>query len=126
MNWAPQAIDTNASASNEAQEPTKLEQKAIASGSRRKVSLGTMFSQNQPAQRAVAAPVSVPAQHDHGSLAELLDYLSLPQEDFECDILDWWASREGRFPNLSRMARQYLGVLASSAAVERLCSASSS
>jgi len=109
MNWAPQAIDTNASASNEAQEPTKLEQKAIAS-----------------AQRAVAAPVSVPAQHDHGSLAELLDYLSLPQEDFECDILDWWASREGRFPNLSRMARQYLGVLASSAAVERLCSASSS
>ena len=40
----------------------------------------------------------------------------------ETDILEWWASNEKEFPNLSIMARQYLGVPATSASAERLFS----
>ena len=36
--------------------------------------------------------------------------------------LEWWAKNSKRFPNLARMARQFLGVPASSATVERLFS----
>ena len=38
------------------------------------------------------------------------------------DILVWWAAQEGEYPNLSRMARQYLGCPATSASAERLFS----
>ena len=40
------------------------------------------------------------------------------------DILEWWGENEERFPNLARMAAQYLGVPASSAAAERVFSIS--
>ena len=36
--------------------------------------------------------------------------------------LEWWAKNSKLFPNLARMARQFLGVPASSATVERLFS----
>lgn len=38
------------------------------------------------------------------------------------DILCWWASKEEKYPNLSKMARQYLGCPATSASAERLFS----
>ena len=51
---------------------------------------------------------------------------------YVCDISDlrarivccinWWANHVKDFPNLARMARQYLGVPATSATVERLFS----
>jgi hypothetical protein len=40
-----------------------------------------------------------------------------------CDVKEWWLANAERFPNVERMARQYLGCPASSAAVERLFSA---
>ena len=55
-------------------------------------------------------------------LAEFTSHLQLPEEPMECDILQWWAAREATFPTVSKMARQYLGAPASSAAVERLSS----
>ena len=119
MVWAPK-VPTSQPADNSSQQADKepaTKKKAIAAGSRRVVSLGTMFSQNQP----VNANKKAPSRHD--PMAELVDYLSLSQEDLNCNILEWWASREECFPNLSRMARQYLGIPSSSAAVERLFSA---
>ena len=38
------------------------------------------------------------------------------------NILEWWAQNEKEFPALSVMARQYLGVPATSASAERLFS----
>lgn len=47
-----------------------------------------------------------PATHN-----ELEEYFKLPQEDFEaCNPLTWWAGRRGQFPNLSRFARDLLGI----------------
>ena len=42
---------------------------------------------------------------------ELAAYLSLPQVDWvsEWDALAWWEKNAKKFPNLSVMARQYLG-----------------
>ena len=55
---------------------------------------------------------------------ELEAYLALPQVKCatEKEALDWWREHADEFPNLSVMARQYLGCPASSAAVERLFS----
>lgn len=42
---------------------------------------------------------------------ELEAYLRLSREDFEtCDPVQWWASRKGQFPNLSRLARDILSI----------------
>jgi hypothetical protein len=38
------------------------------------------------------------------------------------DPLEWWAANKINFPVLSVMARQYLGVPAASASIERLFS----
>ena len=40
----------------------------------------------------------------------------------EKECLDWWKNNAEKFPNVSVMARQYLGCPASSASVERLFS----
>ena len=55
---------------------------------------------------------------------ELAAYLALPQIEYqtEWDALTWWEDNAKKFPNLSVMARQYLGCPASSATVERLFS----
>ena len=42
---------------------------------------------------------------------------------FPSDVKEWWLANAKQFPNVERMARQYLGCPASSAAVERLFSA---
>ena len=61
--------------------------------------------------------------------AEEVDmYLSLPEvssneKDGELDVLAWWKLHQKMFPDLSKMARQYLALPASSAGVERLFSA---
>jgi len=59
-------------------------------------------------------------------VCEYEEYLNLPQVSMQTDILEWWGvpENEERFPNLARMAAQYLGVPASSAAAERVFSIS--
>ena len=49
-------------------------------------------------------------------------YLELPAAPMNTDPLEWWATNEINFPALSVMARQYLGVPATSASAERLFS----
>ena len=48
--------------------------------------------------------------------------LEMPDEPMSVDVLEWWAAKEAILPHLSRMARQYLGVPATSASAERLFS----
>ena len=62
-------------------------------------------------------------------LEELDAYLALPQAHHidksgeEISVLSWWKEHAHMLPNLSKMARQYLAMPASSAGVERLFSA---
>lgn len=53
---------------------------------------------------------------------EARKYLSLPDVPMSTDVLEWWASHEDTFPNLSVLAQQYLGAPATSASAERLFS----
>jgi hypothetical protein len=48
--------------------------------------------------------------------------LSLPREGLHVDPLAWWRKHEKEFPLLSRLARKYLAIPATSASVERLFS----
>ena len=61
-------------------------------------------------------------------LDEVERYLALPQQKMvkngvEFNLLLWWKDHESELPNLSRMARQYLALPASSCGAERLFSA---
>jgi len=93
---------------------------------RRKVSAASFFASRVPgaAQEAVASPAPRPAAEDAPHTDELAAYLALPQIEVETewDALAWWEKNAKKFPNLSVMARQYLGCPASSATVERLFS----
>ena len=51
------------------------------------------------------------------------EQLKVKKTDPESIVGDWWLTNKATFPNLEVMARQYLGVPASSASVERLFSA---
>jgi hypothetical protein len=55
-------------------------------------------------------------------------YIAMPQVDHNSlrddEVLDWWRLHKSMFPNLGKMARQFLALPASSAGVERLFSRS--
>ena len=54
--------------------------------------------------------------------SEAARYLASPDVPMETDIMIWWSMHEAEYPNLSVMARQYLGTPATSASAERLFS----
>ena len=56
------------------------------------------------------------------SQVELEAYLATPPLPDGMDVLQWWGENEDRFPNVARMAAQYLACPASSATVERFFS----
>ena len=56
--------------------------------------------------------------------SEVEQYFELPDADIGGDVLQWWPRHEALLPNLSRMARQYLGIPATSASCERVFSTS--
>ncbi|KAK3283864.1 hypothetical protein CYMTET_8460 [Cymbomonas tetramitiformis] len=62
---------------------------------------------------------AVGAQSLEPEADELSVYLGLPDVKSSCDIQEWWRQNTGRFPNLAKMARQFLGAPASTAGVER-------
>ncbi len=57
--------------------------------------------------------------------SEVEEYLLLSQIPFTMafDLLSWWKSRSIMWPNLSKMARQFLALPATSGCVERLFTA---
>ena len=70
------------------------------------------------------ATAPLPKDEDVPHHDELAAYLSRPQVNWvsDWDTLVWWEKNAKKFPNLSVMARQYLGCPATSATVERLLS----
>ena len=92
---------------------------------RRKISSASFF-QPKSAGRFNDSPAvpATPPMADEPHRDELAAYLALPQIEWqtEWDALKWWEQNAKKLPNLSIMARQYLGCPASSASVERLFS----
>lgn len=78
-------------------------------------SVGSLFTKQTP-----SAAVQVEAVID----AELNSYLMVPVITGESDPLAWWKIHTVNFPILSRLARKYLCVPATSSPSERLFSAS--
>ncbi len=64
-----------------------------------------------------------PKEHDK---SEVEEYMLLPQinEGMAFDLLDWWKRRSTLWPNLTRMARQYMCLPATAGVVERLFTSS--
>lgn len=54
--------------------------------------------------------------------SELSSYVNSPPADSECDPLLWWKVHTVNFPHISRLARKYLCIPATSSASERLFS----
>ncbi|XP_019206021.1 zinc finger BED domain-containing protein 1-like [Oreochromis niloticus] len=54
--------------------------------------------------------------------SELSSYVNSPPADSECDPLSWWKVHTVNFPHISRLARKYLCIPATSSASERLFS----
>ena len=61
-------------------------------------------------------------RHASGSINELDMYLTEADEDPKCDIMKYWDLNSNKFPTLSKLAKTYLALPASSAPVERLFS----
>ncbi|XP_067310888.1 E3 SUMO-protein ligase ZBED1-like [Pseudorasbora parva] len=78
-----------------------------------KKSLGSFFK-TSPAPSSV-----VPS---HAVEAELNNYLVSPTIDSEMDPLTWWRLHQVNFPHLSKLARKYLCIPATSSPSERLFS----
>lgn len=56
------------------------------------------------------------------SSAALEEYLNQPTVSMNTEPLKWWKSNEEQFPNLAKMARDYLAIPGTSASSERLFS----
>ena len=76
--------------------------------------LGTSFSDNGDS--------SVTVSHNELVMAELSRYKSEAVLELNGKPLEWWNKYKHSFPNLSLMARKYLGVVATSVPSERLFS----
>ena len=73
-------------------------------------------------RKALAAASTQDAATEAPPAKKSRPYLELPAVDMKTDLLEWWAENEINFPALSVMARQYLGVPATSASAARLFS----
>ena len=76
--------------------------------------LGTSFSEN--------TDTSFTVSYNELVMAKLSCHKSEPILELKGKPLDWWKNHQHSYPNLSRMARRYLGVVATSVPSERLFS----
>ena len=119
MHWSP-TLELPCSDSDEPEisEParaTPIRNETAVCGRRAHVNLMSFLSPEQCTEGEEPQPEST-------IVDELQLYFSLPDASLDTDPLKWWPKHEKLLPSLSRMARQFLGVPASSAAVERLFS----
>ncbi|KAK0147408.1 Zinc finger BED domain-containing protein 1 [Merluccius polli] len=97
--------------------PLSAEEEPPSTSTKRKRSLGSFF-------KTKAVPASSTVQLEDTIKAELDNYLITPTIDGEQDPLAWWRVHNVNFPWLSKLARKYLCIPATSAPSERLFSAS--
>ena len=90
-----------------------------STGGKAKRSLGSFFKRQAVAPAAAASTVRL----EDAIAAELNSYLTLPKLDEEEDPLAFWKERRVNFPMLSKLARKYLCIPATSSPSERLFSA---
>ncbi|XP_067303173.1 E3 SUMO-protein ligase ZBED1-like [Pseudorasbora parva] len=86
--------------------------------SRKKMTLGSML---QKKADAMAGPVGIGTAEDRVG-AEITAYCLEPVTQGDEDPLLWWKNAAGRFPKMSRVARKYLCVCATSTPSERVFS----
>lgn len=128
FNWAPAPMPQATVTPAEPATPAPLQAAAAPEGrfplvpiaeikASKKVSLSGLLGKRPVA--TTARPEVVALQLD-----ELDEYLKAPREDdTDLPVLQWWACRAGRWPNLAKMVRQYFALPCSSAGVERVFSA---
>jgi len=92
-----------------------MPQSAKPSAEKAKKSLGSFF-------KTSVAPPALPVQLEDVVEAELNSYLMTPAIDGEENPLAWWKLHKINFPQLSKLARNYLCVPATSSPSERLFS----
>ena len=110
LNWAPVASADST--------PTPSPDASPENPAPRDGSLGSFMASMEHLLEAPPPSTSTGAT---APLDELDEYLreAVPKEQ---DLLDWWSVNERRFPNVAKMAQQFLAVPASSVSVERLFS----
>ena len=91
----------------------------------KKTALATFLDDSDDETADIDVPLAELSSPD--VVIEVDTYLALPQMSWVTtdgeDILAWWKKHSGMFPNLSKMARQFLALPASTGRVERLFSA---
>ena len=122
MNWAPvpadEAAEGAAGVPAAEDSPVNIMAVQVPAALKRDGSLGSwMLSVSHLNQQP-----ATPAPQQRVSETEAEKYLKLVPELMTTDVLDWWATHEAEFPNLARMARQFLGCPATSASAERVFS----
>ena len=124
MNWAPvpadEAAEEAAGVPAAADSPVNIMGVQVPVALKRDGSSGSwMLSVSHLNQQP-----ATPAPQQRVSETEAEKYLKLVPVPklMTTDILDWWATHEAEFPNLARMARQFLGCPATSASAERVFS----
>ena len=84
---------------------------------RKKTTLGSFLKDNEVQDEDATLPLLSPEQKVQ---REIETYLSTPRIDMEADPLVWWRHNCKIFPLLSKLARKYLSVCATSSSSERL------
>ena len=117
MHWAAvMELSSGSDSEGEAPIAPPVRNEAAVCGRRSTVDLLSFLSPHAAAPAEGAEPELNDVQD------ELEIYFALPDATLDVDPLLWWPKHEKLLPSMSRMARQFLGVPASSAAVERLFS----
>jgi len=126
LNWAPLKSKENEVEKGPSEEaPPKEDQGDGGScGSFRQVGMGS-FSEFMGAMEAhgmIPDAVVEDKDEDKAEVGEAEAYLEMQKAPQTVDVLQWWASHKSVYPNLARMAQQFLAVPATSASCERVFS----
>jgi hypothetical protein len=108
--YAPMTTQEKTSSSSQEAPPAKV----------RKLASDTFLDDDEDDEMDEEEELEVPTKK-----SEVEEYLLLSQIPFTMAfvLLDWWRTRSAMWPNLSRMARQFLALPATSGGVERIFSA---
>ena len=115
LSWLPQWIST----AEGAIERIYHDQYAIASSLSRPSTPPITSSQTSFDDDYMSTVFATSQTTEIQSMSEVAIYLEEKVEGVQVDPLDWWRIYESRFPNLSRMARDYLAIPATSVPSER-------